>query len=459
MRTQPPDGKKCRRYCGNMCRRIFLAISVVFFMPSVLRAETPNDKLELFKKISANPSDVTSTYKFVSISIESGDYEAAIGALERILMFNPRLSRAEMELGFLYARLGSYQAASDHLVAALKSGDLDSAQKAQIHAQLSDIQMRNQKHRLTGRILAGLRAQTNANFFPSNGLFQIGGVGYGSSLRRQGDVNSYEMIQISHDYDFENQNGDQLETRGAFYATQQFSLPALNVSIFSASIGPRLGLPEAPIQGVSIKPYVSGIASTLGNQNYLNSGGAGIVSRIPLTTDITIDPGFEWRSLFVNRNNATNGGYIYSTISTIASGDALTGYLSGIYQLNDRIKFEGRCAYTKANAFLAVQTSNQFDLQGMVRFEVDPPNRDFGKRWSVSPFARYTNLRFDEANPLVDPWVARHDEVWAGGILLDAPISQDIGFIGNIEYANNNSNISNYRLDNFIVSLGPSMKF
>ncbi len=443
------------------CRVItyaLLAICINFF-PANLRADTVTQKSELAANLSNNPSDLDQTYKFVSVSIETGDYEAAIGALERILMFNPRLSRAEMELGFLYARLGAFQAASEHLNSALNIGDLSTSQQTQIRAQLADIDKRNQKNRVTGRILAGLRAQTNANFFPSNGLFQIGGVGYGSTLRRQGDVNSYEMIQIAHDYDFENQNGDQLETRGAFYATQQFTIPTLNVSVFSASVGPRFGIPEAPVRGVSVKPYVAGIASTLGNQNYLNAGGAGLVTRIPITQTFSIDPGFEWRSLFVNRNNATNGGYVYSTISTIASGDAVTGYVSGIFQFSDRIKFEGRAAFTRANAFLAVQTSDQIDFQGMARIEFDPPNKEFGQRWTVAPFVRYTNLRFMEANPLVDPWIARHDDMWAGGILLDAPINEDIGFMGNIEYANNISNISNYKLDNFLVSLGPVVKF
>ncbi len=443
------------------CRAItyaLLAICINFF-PANLRADTVTQKSELAANLSNNPSDLDKTYKFVSVSIETGDYEAAIGALERILMFNPRLSRAEMELGFLYARLGAFQAASEHLNSALNIGDLDTSQQTQIRAQLADIDKRNQKNRVTGRILAGLRAQTNANFFPSNGLFQIGGVGYGSTLRRQGDVNSYEMIQIAHDYDFENQNGDQLETRGAFYATQQFTIPTLNVSVFSASVGPRFGIPEGPVRGVSVKPYVAGIASTLGNQNYLNAGGAGLVTRIPITQTFSIDPGFEWRSLFVNRNNATNGGYVYSTISTIASGDAVTGYVSGIFQFSDRIKFEGRAAFTRANAFLAVQTSDQIDFQGMARIEFDPPNKEFGQRWTVAPFVRYTNLRFMEANPLVDPWIARHDDMWAGGILLDAPINEDIGLMGNIEYANNISNISNYKLDNFLVSLGPVVKF
>ena len=455
---RPLRGNCVKTRLGRILTCMILAFCINYF-PTNLRAETLGQKLALAAHISNNPADLDSTYKFVALSIESGDYEAAIGALERLLMFNPRLSRAEMELGFLYARLGAYQAASEHLNLAQSIGDLDTAQQTQIRAQIADIDKRNEKNRVTGRILAGLRSQTNANFFPSNGLFQIGGVGYGSTLRRQGDVNSYEMIQIAHDYDFENQSGDQLETRGAFYATQQFSIPTLNVSVFSASIGPRFGIPEAPLRGVSVKPYVAGIASTLGNQNYLNSGGAGLVARIPITPSFVIDPGFEWRSLFVNRNNSTNGGYVYSTISTIASGDAVTGFVSGIYQFSDRIKFEGRASFTRANAFLAVQTSDQIDFQGMARIEFNPPNKEFGQRWTVAPFVRYTNLRFMEANPLVDPWIARQDDMWAGGILLDAPINEDIGFVGNIEYANNISNISNYKLNNFLVSLGPVVKF
>ena len=45
----------------------------------------------------------------------------AIGALERLLMFNPDLSRARKELGFLYARLGNWELAAQHLRAARDS--------------------------------------------------------------------------------------------------------------------------------------------------------------------------------------------------------------------------------------------------------------------------------------------------------------------------------------------------
>lgn len=173
---RPLLGNRIKTRLGRILTCMMLAFCINYF-PTNLRAETLGQKLELAAHISNNPADLDSTYKFVALSIESGDYEAAIGALERLLMFNPRLSRAEMELGFLYARLGAYQAASEHLNLALSIGDLDIAQQTQIRVQIADIDKRNEKNRVTGRILAGLRSQTNANFFPSNGLFQIGGVG------------------------------------------------------------------------------------------------------------------------------------------------------------------------------------------------------------------------------------------------------------------------------------------
>lgn len=72
--------------------------------------------------IQANPDDDQATYRFVVIATELRDYEAGIGALERLLMFNPNLSRARKELGFLYARLGNWEIAGQHLRAARDSG-------------------------------------------------------------------------------------------------------------------------------------------------------------------------------------------------------------------------------------------------------------------------------------------------------------------------------------------------
>ena len=43
-----------------------------------------------------------------------GDNEAAVSALERMLLFNPNLPRVQLELGALYFRMGSFEIARSY---------------------------------------------------------------------------------------------------------------------------------------------------------------------------------------------------------------------------------------------------------------------------------------------------------------------------------------------------------
>lgn len=417
------------------------------------------EQAQLAAHIQRNPDDLDSTYRYVLISTELRDYEAAIGALERLLMFNPKLSRAEKELGFLYARLGAYGLSAQHLRAALDAGDLDPVQKAQITAQLPDIEKRTQTSRLSVRMHVGLRAQSNANYFPANNLFQVGGVGLSANAPRVSDVNAFQLVQASHDYDFQNQRGDRLETRVTGYATEQFRLPQYSVVLFGGSIGPRFFVPQDMINSLSIRPYLTGAVSMLGSNNYLNTGGAGLSIRGEIGTDFSLEPGFEWRSLWVDQGRSFLGVAPFGTLSTLATGDAVTGYVSGSYRIFEDVRLDGRVAYSRATAGYAAQSSDQVDVQAMLRVEVDPPHPMIARRWTIAPYARFTHLAFDTANPLVNPFVARRDAAWTEGIMLDAPITDVIGFAGNLEFVHNDSNLPNFKTRNVSVSFGPTAKF
>jgi hypothetical protein len=72
---------------------------------------------------------------------------------------------------------------------------------------------------------------------------------------------------------------------------------------------------------------------------------------------------------------------------------------------------------------------------------------------------RFSSLAFGGPNPLVDPGVVRRDTLWTEGVLFTAPITSWFGFVGNIEFAHNSSNLPNYRTQDFSVSLGPIAKF
>jgi hypothetical protein len=435
-----------------------LCIAFALSVPAVAQ-DGRVEQAALAAHVRLHPEDYDATYRYVVLSTELGDYEAGIGALERLLMFNPGLSRARKELGFLYARLGAWELAAQHLRAARAGGDLDAAQTAQIDAQLPDIEKRTSANRLSVRLHAGLRAQSNANYFPAANLFQVGGLGLASAGSRQGDVNAFQLVQAAHDYDFETQRGDRLETRLTGYATEQFRLPQYSVALFAGTIGPRFFIPQTLVSGLSVRPYLTGAVSMLGSNNYLNAGGAGASLRAEFGPDAWLEPGAEWRSLWVAPLGGAFGLQSAATLSTLASGATVTGYVSGSYLVFDGVRLDGRVAYSRANAGYAAQSSDQLDLQAMLRLEVDPPHPSIARRWTIAPYARFTHLAFDAPNPLVNPFVARRDSAWTYGVMLEAPANEIFGFAGNLEFARNDSNLPNFKTQNVSVSFGPTMKF
>ena len=422
------------------------------------KAQSSPELEQLAERVRLRPTDYDATYDYVRLAAEQQAYDEAISALERLLMFNPKLGRAHMELGLLYVKTGAYPIAVRHLREALKSSDISAAQRAQIEAQLPELEKQTEASRFSGSVQLGLRGQSNAAYIPLGGLYQVGGVQSFSPSGRQADWNSFELAQIAHDYDLQNQRGDVIESRGLIYATQQFALPQYSVALFSASVGPRFALSEIS-PGLSVKPYVSGAASLVGDLNYVNTASAGLSFRQTFGDRLLLEPGFDWTQLWVNPGGAP-GAATAQTFATIASGDVLTGSLSGSLRLLDGVRLEGRTAFSRANAsYVASQNSNQVDVQAMLRFEVDPPLPEIPRRWTIAPYARFTQLAFDAPNPLVDFFHARQDDAWTYGLALDAPVDARFGFSGHLEFLRNDSNISSYRLHDVSVTFGPTGKF
>lgn len=447
--------------CSRLVLKKFLVIACLAagLCAPATAEDLSGERDRLAAQIQRHPEDYDATFRFVVVTTWMRDYEAGIGALERLLMFNPRLSRARKELGFLYARLGAWEVAAQHLREARAAGDLDPAQTAQIDAQLPDIEKRTQTSRLSVRIHTGLRAQSNANYFPANNLFQVGGIALPSTTARQGDVNAFQLVQAAHEWEFGNQRGDRLETRVTAYATEQFTLRQYSVALFSGTVGPRFFIPQTLLTGLSVRPYLTGALSLLGGSSYLNAGGAGGSVRAEFGPDVWIEPGAEWRGMWVDPARGVFGVSPFSTISTLATGDVATGYVSGSWRVLENVRLDGRVAYSRANAGFAAQSSDQVDVQAMLRLEVDPPHPMIARRWTIAPYGRFTHLAFDTANLLVNPFVARRDAAWTYGIMLDAPLTNMLGFAGNIEILRNESNLPNFKMQNVSVTFGPTAKF
>jgi hypothetical protein len=102
-----------------------------------------NAKYEkLFQQTLAQPTNIDVAFRFAEVAAQLGDYEAAIGALERILFYNPNLPRVKFELGVLYYKLGSYAMARTYFESAIQGENAPPEVRNKANSYLAEISQR-----------------------------------------------------------------------------------------------------------------------------------------------------------------------------------------------------------------------------------------------------------------------------------------------------------------------------
>ena len=415
-------------------------------------AASTDEQSRLLRTMLKHPSDDDATFAYVRVSEALGDYEAAIGALERLLFYNVKLTRVKYELGTLYYRVGSYEMATSYFHQALASPDLDPDTRARIEAYLPGAEKELQPVRSWFFLQTGIRYQSNASFTPPGGLIE-GSDGNLYPIDLSGphgaDWNAFALAQFANDIDFGDQNGNKLETRVTAYATDQFKLDSLNVGYLSGTVGPRLALLPGEWAGLTIKPYLTGTAAWVGGSPYDTSGGAGVSLSMPFGKALTISPSVEWQHADYPNNDPTQ---------PLGTADWLTTGASASLRLSDTVSLNAAFNYRRSSALNAWQSYNQFSEEFDLPIRVDPPLASIGQKWTLTPFAILTQTGFDAPDIAVAP-ATRRDDTWEVGVALDAPINAHLGISAAITYQRQNSNIPNYSYDNWSVLGGPTARF
>ncbi len=418
------------------------------------QAETRADQDRLFAATLREPTNYDLTFQYVQVSIALSDYEAAIGALERLLFYNPDLTRAKFELGMLYFRMGSYENALRYFKEAEAAPDLDPDLRARLAVYLPDTEKQLQPSRWSGFLQTGVSYQSNVSALPEGGAISVFGTSLplGANTPQKSDGDVFGLVRLSNDYDLQNQRGDTIETRFIGYGTAQFVLSQFDLGYAEASIGPRLALNPEAWPGVSVKPYVVGNLSWIGGTSYLNSGGAGVALRVQPSSVWSIEPDFEWRRVSVNNPGAVE-------VTALGSGDFYSFSVAAIYKFTDIVSLEVQPILARAAADNSWQSFDQGGLTAGLRLELAPPFTWMPRNWMVMPYMSLLWDSFDTPDPAVEPSVRRRDIAGYGGVLLDMPITANLGVSGMLQYARTDSNISNFKYDNFTVMFGPTARF
>jgi tetratricopeptide (TPR) repeat protein len=120
-----------------------------------------------FQAVLARPFDLGTSLRYAAGSEQVGDLEASIGALERLLFYNPNLTRVRFELGVLYFRLGSYEMARGYFQIVLASAEAGADIKQRAQDFVDAIETALKVDRWSGFAQTGIGYQTNASAGPS----------------------------------------------------------------------------------------------------------------------------------------------------------------------------------------------------------------------------------------------------------------------------------------------------
>jgi tetratricopeptide (TPR) repeat protein len=265
------------------------------------RAQLQAQKDALFQKSLRNPADLDTAFAYADAAAKLGDNEAAVSALERMLLFNPNLPRVQLELGALYFRMGSYDSARTYFERAAAAIPPDDV-KERIRTYIAEISRRNAPQRFSAFAFFGAQYQSDANLAGSSSITALSPFGaFNVNLQPQ-FVKRHDFIAFGtgsalYSYDLGNQDADTFEIGATGYVNHYGTIERLNLGFIEATAGPRFNF-RAPLPGVvsgSLKPYAIVNEVTLGGHQYFNTAGLGGESTALVWEDVRFKSAVEFR--------------------------------------------------------------------------------------------------------------------------------------------------------------------
>lgn len=407
--------------------------------PEALRAELN----AIYQRLLVDPSDRDLNRRMIDIAVAIEDYDAAIGAVERLIFYDPTNAALQLEAARLYMQIKSYAAASGYLSDAASMSGLTDAQREELATLTRQAYRGAQGSPWSGFGQVGVRYQTNAN---------IGSVELGLNEpfpfeKPEPDWNAFALGTLGLDTPLSKTVSIEGSLSG-YYADQR-KVDRLDLGFAELAVGPRFSTEDGAL---SVKPYglVQGIL--LGDAPYESAYGAGALLRWIFADDWFVEPQFEYK-----------GRTYYSTAdypdAPDQTGEIYT-YAAGFGgAISEDVSFLARGGFNDNHAAKAYQSYDQYfgNFALIVAFDA------FGKEgWSFSPFATVSYTDFEGVAPpeeFAGFKTMREEVFWGVGANLEVPLRENVALGLAIEYNRNQSNVDRDDYENWKFVIGPQGRF
>jgi Tetratricopeptide repeat len=423
-------------------------------------------KEALFQEMLRNPANLDVTFAYADVAARLGDYEAAVSALERMLLFNPNLPRVDLELGALYFRMGSYSVARDYFdKAAAASPPPEVRQRiAEYLAQIDKQQSRNQ---LSGYIFLGGQYQTDANVAPGSPLIlsPIGPVLLNSQFVKQSSGSVFASGSLLYSYDLETQNHDTFEVTSVGYVNHYLNqaVDRLDLDLLEVTLGPRLNFPNGGLFGnrlASVKPYAILDEVGLGENQYFAAYGVGLEYDELVWGDLALKSVFEFR-----HKNFTNAPD--RPLSSGLDGSDKLLSISATKPVTENSALNLEFDYLDQTTQLPYYTNDSYAVTGSYRIHYGLPfsisaypwesSAFLGRAWSI--YASPDPCCNTSGNPQIFSPSSQLTQRWRFGFTEAVPVNATISVVLQLERDIVSSNLPIYAYTNNSILLGPQIRF
>lgn len=407
-----------------------------------------------FEEMYNEPSNLDKAFRFAEVAARSGDFEGAISALERMLIFNPKLPRVRLELGVLYYRLGSNEMARSYFRQVLEANDAPADVRERVKTFMQNMDEREATHTTSGALTLGFRYQANANAGPDSPNVRLfGGLAHlTDQYTQRSDVNLFAAASFTHVYNLKTDPSLYYESTLSLFGTRQRDQSGLNTQVIDVRTGPRLNTDLPFLDEARLMPFFNVGHVRLGGDPYLNYHGVGINLRGELT---------EWAALELEELNRQRF-YRNSTAHRDADArDGLERHRSAILRV---IPHENGMVTLTADfgRQYARDPSQQSRERGGgfgYALSYGPPLNLTEGAWTTGVNVTWTLTHYDKPNNLIDPTVRRFDRERRLSLLTSIPVRKDITLTLLAQRTIVSSNLPNFTNDDTLFSLAGTWRF
>ena len=407
-----------------------------------------------FEETLKRPGDPPTLLRYAEAAIQACDLEAAISALERLLLLDGDQPRVKLELGVLYYRLGSIEAARSYLEDARSSERATAEVKARANQYLAEIDSQASRSKFSADFITALRWSNNATSGPVGLIMSAGSPTVPDpAITRRPDFSVLAVAALRHRYDLGRQDGGAFETDLTLYKARQFAVNEAHIFYADLFLGPKTEPFDGWLDDMAIKPFFTGRYISVHDLDTYLAYGMGLEVSGPFFSD-RVHAAY---TLFGRRRNFFNNSD--SSTGSRSSGNEMVNTAEFRINVASGVTLGLNAAYTRFIGDLVYESNAEYSVSASLGVRFTDPVGINGRPWTVTASAALQRADYDQADPNIDPFTRRRQNDLNLGLVLGIPLDAQLSVIAQATYSQRHASVNNYAYDAFTTMLGMGWRF